>query len=99
MTERLLTKHDVGAMLGVSPKKAAELMKQMRRINISRDPNSQRPRWAVVESEISRWQAGAAQEPETGTAERRRQTRPAKTLYDPALFDENGKIRKRSWKR
>jgi len=94
MSERLLTKHDVASILGVTPKKAALLMAQMRRINISQNPNSQRPRWVVTPSEVSRWQAEAMQEPQP--APERVQRKPRVDFsYDPNLFEPDGRIKRR----
>ena len=93
MIERLLNKHDVADRLQVSPKKAACLMKQMRRINISSNPNSQRPRWVVTESEIDRWKMLSMQEPQLAAVEKPRR-KPTFT-YDPNLFEPDGRIKRR----
>lgn len=98
MADRLLRKKDVAEVLGVSVPKAAELMKEMRCINLSRNPNSLRPRWAVTESELTRWQKEKAQVPgerravQTSKAARRK---PAKIVYDPRYFEPDGSIKRK----
>ena len=51
MPEKLLRPADVAELLGVSYDCACQLMKSMRCVNMSRDPNAVRPRWAVTVSE------------------------------------------------
>ena len=64
MAERLLAPKDVAKILGVGYEKAVLLMRSMRRINISTNPASCRPRYVVTESELTRWQKEKAKAPE-----------------------------------
>lgn len=61
MAERLLAPKDVAKILGVGYEKAVLLM---RRINISTNPASCRPRYVVTESELTRWQKEKTKAPE-----------------------------------
>lgn len=56
MPERLLHPADVAEILGVTKRRASELMRTMRCVNVSRNPACMNPRWAVTASEIDRWQ-------------------------------------------
>lgn len=98
MADRLLRKKDVAEVLGVSVPKAAELMKEMRCINLSRDPNSLRPRWAVTESELTRWQKEKAQVPNERAMNRTARgarRKPAQIVYDPRYFEPDGSIKRK----
>lgn len=64
MAERLLAPKDVAKILGVGYEKAILLMRSMRRIDISTNPASFRPRYVVTESELNRWQKEKAKAPE-----------------------------------
>ena len=64
MVERLLAPKDVARILGVGYEKAVLLMRSMRRINISTNPASCRPRYVVTESELTRWQKEKTKAPE-----------------------------------
>lgn len=96
MADRLLRKQEVAEILGVSVAKAAELMKEMRCINLSRNPDSLRPRWAVTDSELTRWQKQRAQTPaERMPAAKPRRTNTRKIVYDPRYFEPDGRIKRK----
>lgn len=97
MAGKLLRKQDVAQVLGVSVPKAAELMKEMRCINLSRNPDSLRPRWAVTEEELTRWQREKAQVPAQRTI---LQNKPGRrkapvVVYDPRFFEPDGRIKRK----
>ena len=63
MAERLLAPKDVAKILGVGYEKAVLLMRSMRRINISTNPASCRPRYVVTESELTKRKGKGAGNP------------------------------------
>lgn len=100
MADRLLFPKDVAAVLGCTVETARDLMRGMRCINTSRNPDGPRPRWAVTRTELERWQRTGTEVP----ASRIRKRQPAKDPtpapqlpkgYDASLWeiDKNGNRR------
>lgn len=90
MPEKLLRPADVAELLGVSYDCACQLMKSMRCVNLSRDPNAARPRWAVTVSEIDRWQKERTQRPDDYVAPPpQKKGRRARNVvaFDPNLWE------------
>lgn len=94
MAEKLLDRNGVAALLGVSPRTAYSLMRQMRRVPVSKTGQSERPRFFVTESEVTRWQRESIQEPASPKQPKSRK-RAAPFVPDPNLFEPDGRIKRR----
>lgn len=90
---QLLRAEQVAELIGVSPRTAADLMRQMPRINIGR--SLQRPRWAVYEADVQAW-INSRQEPAEipGQPKRTRKKTSNVTRLD-TLLDAHGHIPRR----
>lgn len=100
MADRLLFSKDVAAVLGCTVETARDLMRGMRCINTSRNPDGPRPRWAVTRTELERWQRTKTEVPASRIRRRQAAKEPAQTPkfpkgYDPTLWeiDKNGNRR------
>lgn len=85
--EKILGVKDAARLLGVGYRKMQEFMGdgEMRVINMGNR------RYGVTESELARWQKLKAQVMPTAQPKRKATV----IHYDPKLFDENGRIRRR----
>lgn len=94
MAEKMLDRHGVAALLGVSPETAYNLMRQMRRIPVTKTGASKRPRYMVTESEITRWQNQCMMNPGGCEPPEPVKKKPP-ILYDANLFEPDGRIKRR----
>ena len=88
----LLRAEQVAELIGVSPRTAADLMRQMPRINIGR--SNARPRWAVNEADVYAWMDRRQVPPDDMTQARQRRKRAAIVRMD-GLLDASGHIARR----
>ena len=100
MPERLLHPADVAEILGVTKRRASELMRTMRCVNVSRNPACMKPRWAVTAGEIDRWQKARTAIPDqrvdTPPARPGRARKaPPRMALDLELFEPDGRIKRR----
>lgn len=89
MPDRLLFPKDVAAILGCTLDTARDLMRGMRCINTSRNPDGPRPRWAVTCTELERWQRTGTEVPASRIRKRQAAKEPAKTPKLPNGYDKN----------
>lgn len=90
----LIRADKVAAIIGVSTKKAAELMRQMPRVNIGLTLTN--PRWAVYEGDVQDWLQSRQMPADTGaTPDSPRRKRRTATPRISELLDEQGHIRRR----
>lgn len=89
MPENLLRPVDVAELLGVSYECACQLMKGMRRINLSPNPHVARPRWGVTESELKRWMEERTERPDArmGLTREPKQKPACISRFDPNLWE------------
>ena len=87
----LIRAEQVAAIIGVSPRVAADLMRQMPRVNISR--SLQGTRWAVYEADVHAWLASRQAPAETPGQPKRRRTAKITRMSD--MLDERGHIPRR----
>jgi len=83
---KLMSKYEVAEVLGCTPRAAQETMKKMNRVQLNEK------QYRVTEQELQRWIMSCTIAPAQNLP--RPHKRPAVT-YDPNLFDENGRIKRR----
>lgn len=88
----LIRADQVAEIVGVSPRLAAELMKQMPRINIGLSLS--KPRWAVHEGDVHTW-LQSRQTPAEVPGEKRKTARRRSIVRMDGLLDEHGHIPRR----
>lgn len=88
----LLRADGVAALVGVSPRTAADLMQQMPRVNVGRSMSN--PRWAVYEADVKAW-LDSRQIPAETPGKPRQARRRANITTMPGLLDEHGHIPRR----
>lgn len=89
---RLIRADQVAEIVGVSPRVAVDLMRQMPRINIGRSLTN--PRWAVYESDVHAWVASRQTLAEM-PGQPMRQPRKRSKAMQAGLLDETGHIPRR----
>ncbi len=89
----LLRAEQVAEIIGVSSRTAADLIKQMPRINIGRSLRN--PRWVVTEDDLNAFLAARTAPPELPSPPRPRRRRASPAIYAAGLLDENGHIPRR----
>ena len=94
MAERMLDRYGVADLLGVSAETAYNLMRQMRRIPVTKTGASQRPKYMVTPSEVTRWQQEMMEADCAKKAQPVRK-REVSIAYDPELFEPDGRIKRR----
>lgn len=89
--KKLMNADQIAEALGVSRRVAVDLMQEMPRVNVGRNPNN--PRWAVSDADFDAWLAKRTEIPITAAPRMRRIK--ASTIALPGLLDSNGHIARR----
>lgn len=82
MSESFTTPNALATRLGIKSDKVRAWINagQLLAVNVAENPNGQRPRWRIAESEVDRFLQSRSNMPaaKTKTVQRRRKTKPAR---------------------